>query len=49
MLQKARKKKTRKMEKLDSECNFTVFNSTDLLSHGNAAGRSLCLEGNGVH
>lgn len=41
------RKKTSKREKLDSECSFTVFSITGLLSHGNAFGRSLCLEGMG--
>lgn len=52
MLQKAKEKKkkeTSKRDKLDSECNFTMLSSTELLSRGNAFGRSLCTEGNAAH
>lgn len=44
-----KKKETSKRDKLDSECNFTMLSSMDLLSHGNAFGRSLCTEGNAAH
>lgn len=46
---KRKKKETSKRDKLDSEYNFTTLSSMELLSRGNAFGRSLCTEGNAAH